>query len=125
MTSRRSDKVAGLLQREIGQILRAHLADPRLGGLITVARVTVSPDLAHATVAVTVMGGDDEADEAFRGIGSASGFLRREVAQRLRLRRAPELHFVRDAAIEQGNRVLDLLDALPPTPDEDAEEETA
>ncbi len=112
MAGRRSDRVAGLLQREVGQILHTHAADPRLSRLVTVSRVTVSPDLAHATIGVTVMGDAHDADEAMQGLDSALGFLRREVAQRMRLKRAPELHFVRDATIEQGNHVLDLLDAL-------------
>ncbi len=112
MARRRSDRVAGLLQREIGQILHTHVTDPRLSRMITVSRVAVSPDLAHATIGVTVMGDARDAAEAMQGLDSALGFLRREVAQRMQLKRAPELHFVRDASIEQGDRVLDLLNAL-------------
>ena len=112
MASRRSDRVAGLLQREVGRILDARLTDPRLGKLVTVSHVTVTPDLAYATIAVTVMGDAADAVEAMRGLESAAGFLRREIGQRLGLKRAPELRFVRDASIEQGDHVLDLLDTL-------------
>ncbi len=112
MASHRSDRVAGLLQREVGRILDARLTDPRLGKLVTVSHVTVTPDLAYATIAVTVMGDMTDAVEAMQGLESAAGFLRREIGQRLGLKRAPELRFVRDASIEQGDHVLDLLDTL-------------
>ncbi len=112
MESRRSDRVAGLLQREVGRILDARLTDPRLGKLVTVSRVTVTPDLARATIAVTVMGDASDAAEAMQGLESASGLLRREIGQRVGLKRVPELHFVQDIAIEQGDHVLDLLDTL-------------
>lgn len=110
--SLRSERVAGLLQREIGRLVAVHLKDPRLTQLVTLAYVTVSPDLGHATAAVTVIGTEDEAAQAMLGLESAGGYIRREVGQRLGLKRTPELHFVRDTSIEQGNRVLDLLDTI-------------
>ena len=110
--SLRSERVAGLLQREIGRLVAVHLKDPRLTQLVALAYVTVSPDLGHATAAVTVIGTEDEAAQAMLGLESAGGYIRREVGQRLGLKRAPELHFVRDTSIEQGNRVLDLLDTI-------------
>ncbi len=112
MAWRRSDRVAGFLQREVGRILHTHIRDPRLSKLVTVSGVTVTPDLSRATIGVTVMGDQRETNEAMQGLDSAVGFLRREVAQRMRLKRAPELRFIHDVSIERGNRVLDLLDAL-------------
>lgn len=104
--------MAGLVQREIGRLVDLRLTDPRLARLVTVARVKVSHDLAHATVAVSVMGGPDDERQAMEGLDSAVGYLRKELGQRLGLKRTPELRFVRDDATEQGNHVLQLLDTL-------------
>ena len=110
--TRRTDRIAGLLQSEIGWLTTGRLKDPRLARLVTLAHVKVSADLAHATVAVTVAGTRDDAREALAGLQSASGYIKRELRQRLNLKRTPELHFVRDTAIEEGDRVLSLLDGI-------------
>ncbi len=110
--TRRTERIAGLLQSEIGRLTTGRLKDPRLARLVTLAHVKVSADLAHATVAVTVAGTLDDAREALAGLRSASGYIKRELHQRLNLKRTPELHFVRDTAIEEGDRVLSLLDGI-------------
>ena len=110
--TRRTERIAGLLQSEIGRLTTGRLKDPRLSRLVTLAHVKVSPDLAHATVAVTVAGTEDDEREALAGLRSASGYIKRELHQRLNLKRTPELHFVRDTAIEEGDRVLGLLDDI-------------
>ena len=110
--TRRTDRIAGLLQSEIGRLTTGRLKDPRLARLVTLAHVKVSADLAHATVAVTVAGTQDDAREALAGLRSAAGYIKRELHQRLSLKRTPELRFVRDTAIEEGDRVLSLLDGI-------------
>ena len=110
--SRRSDRVAGLVRREMGQLLDAHLTDPRLAKLVTIARVRLTEDLGHATLGITVLGDGSDAVEVMRGLDSAKGFLRRELGNRLGLKRTPELHFEQDATIGQGDHVLDLLDTI-------------
>ena len=110
--TRRTERIAVLLQSEIGRLTTGRLKDPRLARLVTLAHVKVSPDLSHATVAVTVAGTPDEAREALDGLRSASGYIKRELHQRLSLKRTPELHFVRDTAIEEGDHVLSLLDDI-------------
>ena len=110
--SRRSERVAGLVWREVGRLVDRRLTDPRLARLVTVARVRLSRDLAHATVAVSVLGGPEAERGALEGLDAASGYLRRELGRLLGLRRAPELRFVRDDATERGDRVLRLLDGL-------------
>ena len=101
-----------LIHHEISQLVGAALRDPRLRPLVTVARVAVSPDLAHATIAVTTLGDDAAQAEALAGLTSAPRFLRRSLAQRLGLRRTPDLTFVADTAVRDGDSVLALLDQI-------------
>ena len=110
--SRRTERVETLIQQEISQLVGAALRDPRLRRLVTVARVAVSADLQHATVAVTILGDDAEQAEALVGLTSAAGFLRRSLAQRLALKRTPDLTFVADTAVREGDSVLALLDRI-------------
>ncbi len=117
--SRRTERVEMLIQQEISQLVGAALRDPRLRPLVTVARVAVSADLQHATIAVTTLGDDAAQTEALAGLTSAAGFLRRSLAQRLGLRRTPDLTFVADTAVREGDSVLALLDQIQSEEDED------
>jgi len=112
MTSRRVARLNDAFREEISDLLRRQVKDPRLTGFITITRVETSADLSHARVYVSVMGNEEDRNEAMRGLEAASSFLRREIGHRLALRRAPELRFHRDDSIEQGARVLDLLDEV-------------
>ena len=110
--SRRTERVSVLLHEEISHLLIEAMHDPRLGRLVTVTKVDITPDLHFATVLVTVLGDADVQREAMEGLDSATGFLRREIGQRLKLKRTPELRFALDGSIEMGDRVLDLLDSI-------------
>ena len=91
----RHQRIAGEIQQEIGTMLAGELKDPRLATLATVTEVRVSPDLKQARIFVSVMGSEAEQASTLKG-RSASGFIRRELCTGLRLRRAPEVHFVLD-----------------------------
>lgn len=110
--SRRTERVSVLLHEEISRLLLEGLHDPRLGQLVTVTKVEISSDLRVATVLITVLGDPDDTRDAMAGITSASGFLRREIGQRLKLKRTPELRFSLDGSIQEGDRVLALLDSI-------------
>ncbi len=84
------------------------LKDPRIG-LATVTRVELSADLRHARVLVSILGEDAARDKSLQGLSSAAGFVRGEIARRLRLRRAPELVFVLDHGAEDSERIEVLL----------------
>jgi ribosome-binding factor A len=122
--SRRVQRVSTLLQEELSRLLREAVSDPRLGALTTIARVRVSPDLEHATVGVTVLGDEAAERASLAALNAAAGYLRRELAGRLRLRHVPSLRFVADAAVSQGDRVLTLLDSLTGSADQTSEQET-
>jgi ribosome-binding factor A len=105
----RTRRVADQIQRELADVVRLELKDPRVG-MITLTDVEVTPDYAHAKVYFTLLGGAERADEAAAGLRRASGFLRTQLAHRIKLRTVPELHFVYDTSIERGARLSRLID---------------
>jgi ribosome-binding factor A len=106
---RRIERLNHLIRDEISELLQRQVKDPRLGGFITVTRVSTSPDLRHAKIFISIMGNEDEKRECLKGLAAASGFLRRELSLRLALRRTPELSFHYDDSIDRGTRVLQLI----------------
>jgi ribosome-binding factor A len=109
--SQRTDRVDELLREELGTLLAKELSDPRIG-FATITDVETSPDLRHARVWVSVIGGKADRDETLRALQRSAGYLRHELGQRLRIRRIPELHMRLDDSAERGTRVLHLLNEL-------------
>jgi ribosome-binding factor A len=105
----RHERVAEEIRHEISILLAGELKDPRILGLVTVTEVRLTPDLRQARVFVSVMGTEAEQASTLEGLDAASGFVRRELTERLRLRRAPEIHWVLDKSGEYGARIEDLL----------------
>jgi ribosome-binding factor A len=97
----------------VREVLSARLAgglkDPRIG-FVTVTAVETSPDLRHARVFVSVLGGDEERQDTLSGLASAHGILQAAVAEELRMRRTPTLDFVYDHSIDRGMRISELLE---------------
>jgi ribosome-binding factor A len=113
MTSRRQRQVAELLHEELGTLIQQKVQDPRLETVsVTVTGVEVSPDLETARVYVSVLGSDEEAEQALIGLRSATRFLRREIGATLSLRLVPQLIFKRDVSLEHGMRIDRLLDDI-------------
>ena len=106
----RSRRIAEQVQRELSDIIRVELKDPRVG-MITITDVEMSPDNAHAKVFFTVLGQQPRIDEAAAGLQHAAGYLRSELAQRIKIRVVPQLHFEYDASVERGIRLSQLIDA--------------
>jgi ribosome-binding factor A len=118
----RSRRVADQVQRELADIVRFELKDPRVG-MITITDVEVTPDYAHAKVFFTLLGDAARAEEAEQGLKRAAGFLRTQLAHRLKFRTVPQLHFVYDTSIERGINLSRLIDEAvagykPPPPEE-------
>jgi ribosome-binding factor A len=107
--SRRIERINALLREEIAALLTRDIRDPRLGTIVSIIGVDTSPDLRNATVRVSVLGNREETQEAMEGLKHAAGYLRREMAARVKLRQVPELSFRLDRSIEEGTRVLELL----------------
>ncbi|MBI1789715.1 MAG: 30S ribosome-binding factor RbfA [Acidobacteria bacterium] len=108
MDERRSLRVSEAVKEELAEIVGFEMGDPRLAA-VDVTEVKVSPDLRHAHVKVAVVGGEAEEKKALAALDHARGFLRHELASRMNLRRAPELHFAADPWAEADARVEILL----------------
>jgi ribosome-binding factor A len=109
----RSDRVAEQIKRELAELIRFHLKDQRIAGklsLVTVSGVEVTPDYAHAKVFYTSLAAPDDQHAIDEGLRRSAGFLRRELARRVRLHHIPELHFVFDPSVEEGARMTQLID---------------
>ncbi len=107
--AQRLRRVADQIQRELAELVRDELQDPRVG-LVTFTGVEVSPDFAHAKVFFTALGGPAARADAIAGLGRAAGFLRRMLGARLRIHNTPELRFVYDESVESGIRLTQLID---------------
>jgi ribosome-binding factor A len=108
-TSQRSLRVADQIQRELSQLLRDEVKDPRVGR-VTITGVEVTSDLSHAKVFFSHLAGREHADEAVQALQRTAGFLRSELSHRLGLYSVPQLHFTYDDSIESGMRMAQLID---------------
>jgi len=125
----RPERVADQIRAEVTTMIARELHDPGVG-FVTVTRVQVSPDLQHARVFYTALGDQAAQRTSGQALQRAAGYMRRQIGQRLRLRRAPELHFEFDGGVGHQDRVEQLLKELadereqrastPPEPDTDA-----
>lgn len=111
MPSHRIERTTEDVHRELTAIFR-ELKDPRVQGLISIVRVDVTSDLSYCTVYVSAMEGLEKAKEALQGLRSASGYIRRELGARLKLRHVPELLFRATDSIEYGANISKLLSDL-------------
>ena len=112
-TSRRVSRVAALIQEEVSQMVLHDIKDDRVGaGMVSITDVDVSGDLQHAKIYVSIYGTDEARVETMAGLKSATGYVRRELGRRMRLRRTPEVVFIEDRGIERGDRMLALLNQL-------------
>lgn len=125
MIDPKQERIAERIQLIISDLLLRQLRDPRLAG-VTVTEVTIDRELQHANVFVNALGEDERAEEVMAGLESASGYIRRQVAQGLQLRSAPSIHFNWDprlAYIEEVNELLDQLNIPPDAAESESEEE--
>ena len=111
---RRIDRVNELLRTEISHLIARQIKDPRVAGVISVTEVIASSDLRTASVYISVMGLDADKHSALEGIQSAASFLRRELRDRVNLKHTPHMTFYLDDSIEEGDRVLRLINGLSP-----------
>ena len=121
MSSQRPERVGEAIRDELSQLIAREVRDPGVG-FITLTTVKVAPDLQLARVYYTTMGDDKARRETDRALQRATPFLRRQVAQRLRLRRAPELQFFYDQSIAHQDRIEQILQDLKAERDGSGEE---
>src|SRR4030043_2335429 len=119
---RRTERINSIIQQEISDLLREQMNSPRLTSFISITKVSTSPDLKHAKVFISTLGDKVNKDEILQGFTAASGFLRRQLANRLELKHTPELSFHLDDSIERGAEVLKLIEQLAPKDTENEDE---
>ncbi len=122
-TSRRVSRISSLIKREVSQMILSEIKDDRVGaGMVSITDVDVSGDLQHATIFVSIYGTPQARAETMQGLKSSSGFVRRELSHRIRLRRSPEITFVEDTSLERGDRMIHLLNQIKDTLPDDTED---
>ena len=111
--NRRVSKVSSLIKREISMMLMQDIKDDRVGaGMVSITDVEVSGDLQHAKVFVSIYGSEEARTETMEGLRASQGFVRRTLGQRVRLRRSPEILFIEDRSLVEGDRMINLINQL-------------
>lgn len=105
----RNRRIADQIQRELSELIRLELRDPRVN-MVTLTGVEVASDNSHAKVFFTTLGNDAQVQSCAHGLERAAGFLRSQLAARLSIRTVPVLHFEFDASIDRGMRLSKLID---------------
>ena len=105
-------RVNAEVMRELSVIIREDIKDPRISPLTSVVAVEVTPDLKYARAYISVLGSPEEGKDTIKGLKSAEGYIRRELARTLNLRNTPEIRFVLDQSIEYGVNMSKKIDEV-------------
>lgn len=108
----KNTRVNAEVQRELCNILRNGIKDPRVAPMTSVMAVEVAPDLKTCKAYVSVFGDEKAQEDTVKGLQSAEGFIRRELAHNLNMRNTPEIKFILDQSIEYGVRMSKKIDDL-------------
>ncbi len=101
-------RMAEDIKRELTDIMRS-LKDPRITGLISILRLELSGDMSHCKVYVSSLEGMESAKSAVKGLTSASGYIKRELNARLKMRKIPDFQFIADDSIEHSAHISKML----------------
>lgn len=108
----RSERVAEEIKKAVSQIINNEIKDPRVSGLISVTKVEMTKDLRHAKIFLSIYGEESEKQKVFEGLKNAEGFIRKELAHRVRMKFIPEISFKMDESIEYGIHIYKLLEEV-------------
>ena len=108
----KNTRINGEVQRVLAEIIRGDLKDPRIGTLTSVLAVEVAPDLKNCKVWVSVFGDAKVQEDTLKGLKSAEGFIKNQLARKINLRNTPELHFIMDQSIAYGVNMSKLIDEV-------------
>ena len=104
----RPQRLGDLIQREVSDLIRQEVRDPRVG-MITITSVDVSPDMSHAKIFFTMLE-KDKLPDTLQGLARSAGFLRSQLAKRIKMYTTPELRFAYDESVERGDQLSRLID---------------
>ena len=110
--SKKNSRINGEVQKELSNILRGGLKDPRIAPLTSVVAVEVAPDLKTCKAYISVLGDEKAQGDTIAGLANAEGFIRRELAQNLNMRNTPQVTSVLDQSIEYGVEMTKKIDAI-------------
>lgn len=108
MAGFKTNRIASELQKELSSLIR-ELKDPRISQLLSIVKVDVSGDLSQAKIYVSAIEGPEASANSVKGLHSASGYLKREISGRLKLRKMPELKFIADDSISHSAHIADII----------------
>lgn len=107
----RTDRISEEIKKELANIIR-ELKDPRIPQLVSVTKVEVTKDLSYAKAYISVLGDEKVQKDTIAGLKSASGFIKKEIAHRVKLRAIPEFSFIADDSIAYGSHISEVLKRL-------------
>lgn len=108
----RITKIAESVKKEMGKIIQNEIKDPRLPTMVSITNLKLTNDLKHAKVYVSVLGTEEDKKNAITALVSATGFIKREIGSRVKMRCVPEIHFELDNSIENGMHLTKLIDEV-------------
>ena len=106
----KNTRINGEVQKELSSIIRGEIKDPRIHPMTSVMAVEVAPDLKTCKAYISVLGNQEAQEATIRGLNSAEGYIRRQLARNLNLRNTPEIRFILDESIEYGVNMSKLID---------------
>lgn len=106
----KNTRINGEVQRELSNIIRGEIKDPRINPMTSVVTVEVAPDLKTCKAYISVLGDEESQKNTLAGLKSAEGYIRRELARTINLRNTPEITFILDQSIEYGVRMSKMID---------------
>lgn len=108
----KNTRINGEVQRELSNIIRGEIKDPRINPLTSVVAVEVAPDLKTCKAYISVLGDEESQKNTLAGLKSAEGFIRSKLAKSINLRNTPEIKFVLDQSIEYGVKMSKMIDEV-------------
>ena len=108
----KNTRINGEVQRELSNIIRGEIKDPRINPMTSVVTVEVAPDLKTCKAYISVLGDEQSQKDTLAGLKSAEGFIRRELARSINLRNTPQIRFILDQSIEYGVNMSKLIDEV-------------
>lgn len=108
----KNTRINGEVLKELSNIIRGEIKDPRINPMTSVVSVEVAPDLKTCKAYISVLGGEESQKDTIRGLKSAEGYIRRQLARNLNLRNTPEITFILDQSIEYGVNMSHLIDEV-------------
>ena len=108
----KNTRINGEVQRELSNIIRGEIKDPRINPLTSVVAVEVAPDLKTCKAYISVLGDEESQAKTLAGLKSAEGFIRSKLAKTVNLRNIPEIRFVLDQSIEYGVKMSKMIDEV-------------